>query len=263
MYFASPVLSPSLLYCLSVSSSLFSFHFTRPSGFSSASWWTPGAAPWGGVVTTACGSSSRPGSARRPPGSPADWSRDTNWLRLLRWWKEKAWPADWWKWVRRELSSSGKTHLFYKKLTCIVSYLHIFSTSVRWLDISFPPLLASPSPKPSVLIFERVNVCPCMSRHKKNKNLLFKLQFKCKSFQCVLTLKRHVQLWFAIGTVKATSLTDVKCVKVTEIQISVALNPLVLFLMELITWNSFCWLLKLKSLLIYRWGLLINIFFLL
>lgn len=52
---------PPLLLCLP---------FRSPSGSWSASWWTPGVAPWEEAVTTACASSSRPGSAQRPPGSP-------------------------------------------------------------------------------------------------------------------------------------------------------------------------------------------------
>ena len=94
-------------------SSLFFLSHRSPSGSWSASWSTPGAAPWEEVATTACASSSLPESARRPPGSPVDWSRDTNWRRLLPWWKEKAWPADWWRSVQPALSSSGKTSCFF------------------------------------------------------------------------------------------------------------------------------------------------------
>lgn len=222
MYFASySIPPPSLLYCLSVSSSLFSFCFTPPSGFSSASWSTPGAAPWGGVVTTACASSSRPGSARRPPGSPADWSRDTNWHRLLRWWKEKAWPADWWKSVRRELSSSGKTQFFYKNLTYIVSYLLTFprlfgdltSLSLRFLHRH---------PQNHLCWYLNVWMCVCACRGVKKKKPCCLICSLSVNRCSVLTLKRHVQLWFAIGTVKATSLTDVNCVKVLIVKIRAA-----------------------------------------
>lgn len=140
----------SLLHCLCllslfVSSSFFFLFSRSPSGSWSASWSTPGAAPWEEVVTTACASSSRPGSAQRPPGSPVDWWRDTNWHRLLRWWKEKAWPAGWLKSARQELSSSGNSFFLVVKahqyccslLNCLVSF-----TFLRWLDISFLLLLA-------------------------------------------------------------------------------------------------------------------------
>lgn len=83
--------------------------FYFPSGSWSASWSTPGVVPWEEAVTMAWESSSRPESAQHPPGSRVDWWRGTNWRRLPRWWKEKAWPADLLRSVPQERSSLGKT----------------------------------------------------------------------------------------------------------------------------------------------------------
>lgn len=129
--------------------------FCAPPGSWSASWLTPGAVPWEEVATTACASSSRPESARRPPGSPAGWSRGTNWRRLLRWWREKGWPADWWRSARQELSSSGKASFWFCALCSTV-------------DFGAPELCDTTSPsfclchlhfQPPALIFQSLNVC--------------------------------------------------------------------------------------------------------
>lgn len=74
---ASLFLSVSF-HSLSLPPLLLFLPFRSPSGSWSASWSTPGAAPWEEVVTTACASSSRRESAQRPPGSHVDWSRGTN-----------------------------------------------------------------------------------------------------------------------------------------------------------------------------------------
>lgn len=106
----SASLSLSVCYhSLSLPPLLLYLPFRSLSGSWSASWWTPEAAPWEEVVTTACASSSHPESVQRPPESPVGWSRDTNWHLLLRWWKEKAWQADSLRSDQQVLSSLGKT----------------------------------------------------------------------------------------------------------------------------------------------------------
>lgn len=105
--------SSSLVSMISVSVSAVAFFTSSETiyflleGSWSASWWTPGAGPWEAADTTACASSSLPGSARRPRALRVDWLKGTSWPTPHPWWRERGWSAGWWRSDLLALSSSG------------------------------------------------------------------------------------------------------------------------------------------------------------